>query len=146
MQSINYVSVNMKPVMWFDQTFERVFDLIAAHRVIGLATLILGIANIFDPFSDAIAVFVNVYAIPLPMHIAAMTVLSVSGVVLLLSVDPPARGWYIPMVFYAILSPIATISAVLISGNRDDFLYSVKILASYGLLTYLIIRHARRPR
>ena len=128
-----------------DRVVDWLFESLPVYRVVGLAALVIGLSNIAEPLSGMGQIVMRDYHVSLGLHTLAMLILTLSGLVLLISRQAPAPLLYLPTVIYIVVTPIVIFVVALTQYNPGAVWFGVKTIGSLTLLGgYLLMRAIRR--
>lgn len=146
MTSISHLLATMKTSeeasTHLSRALDWFFDALPLRRMVGVAALAVGILNILEPTTVVANILTNIYGIHAGLIVAYMSMVSVSGAVLLFSRTIPHWRWFIPMVTFTMITPIGYITGSFRGANT--FFFGLKALCSVGLAWYLLIRAIRQ--
>ena len=124
-----------------DRFFERLFDTLPLHRAMGVSAVLCGAMNIIDTESGVANILLNAYGLPHVLVVAYMALVAFSGVVMLVR-SKPRPVWFVPLLSYFSINPIAYLTGAVFGENSLAF--GFKVLGSVGLLWWLLIHTLRR--
>lgn len=127
-----------------DKFYANLFEKLPLARVMGTASVLLGITNILDRHSGLALIMMRDYHVSADLNAIMMAILILTGIFLIV-LCRPSLYLYIPLILYTVITPTAVCIIAVWNQNWMALWFGVKAFCNSTLIgAYALIRLLRQ--